>query len=144
MGLFSKLFGRRPPRERFDDPVLGTLQPSDDDNCWEVNYRSGGEELGFLIAGNDKPSEMLLAHAREVIRDIAAFKANVREFLEAEKVNFPAEANQEIDALSIEHVCLLWPDRPKDGMIYFNGPDGFRVWRRDYVDRQPKGLGFDF
>jgi hypothetical protein len=143
MGILSKLFGSRPPREPFDDPVLGALQPTEDGDCWEVKYRSGAEAIGFLIAGGDKPSEMLIAHTRDVIQDISLFKANVREFLEAEKENFPIEAHEDIDALTTEQLCLFWPDRPDDGMIYFEGSDEERIWRCDYIERQPKALGFD-
>lgn len=143
MGLLSKLFGIRPPPDPYKDDILGTLEYTKDDESWEVIYKSGGEELGFLIAGADRPSEPLLMHARDLIKDIPAFKAKVRQFLEAEKVNFPNEAHEEIDTLTIEYVCLMWPDRHDDGMIYFNGPDESRIWRCDYIGRNPRGLGFD-
>ena len=44
---------------------------------------------------------------------------------------------------ALEGVCLFWPDRPDDGMIYFQGPDESRVWRCDYVSRKPRGPNFD-
>jgi hypothetical protein len=40
-------------------------------------------------------------------------------------------------------VCLFWPERPNDGMLYFKGPDETRVWRSDYRNRLAEGLGFD-
>jgi hypothetical protein len=49
----------------------------------------------------------------------------------------------EIRQLVIEDVCLFWPTRPDDGMIYFKGPNAFRVWRCDYIGRTPVALGFD-
>jgi hypothetical protein len=51
--------------------------------------------------------------------------------------------SKEMAELTIEDVCLFWPDRPNDGMIYFHGPDETRVWRCDYVNREPRDLGFD-
>ena len=42
-----------------------------------------------------------------------------------------------------EDVWLFWPDRPDNGMIYFQVPDESRVWRCDYVSRKPRGPGFD-
>jgi hypothetical protein len=38
----------------------------------------------------------------------------------------------------------MWPDRPDDGMIYFDGPGTEeRIWRCDYVGRRAQDLGFD-
>jgi hypothetical protein len=49
----------------------------------------------------------------------------------------------EIRQLRLEFVGLLWPDRPNDGLLYFNGPNEYRVWRCDYISRKPQILGFD-
>ena len=62
---------------------------------------------------------------------------------EARTVKCLTQYADEIRQLAIQDVCLFWPDRPDDGMIYFKGPDEFKVWRCDYVARKPQGLGFD-
>jgi hypothetical protein len=69
----------------------------------------------------------------------------IQEFLqkEADQVKVLRRFAGEIRQLKIEHISLFWPKRHNDGMIYFRGPDKYRVWRCDYVDRKPKGLGFD-
>ena len=69
----------------------------------------------------------------------------ISEFLaeEARRVKHLKQFAHEIEQLRIEDVCLFWPKRPNDGMIYFKEPDRYRVWRCDYVGRKPKGLGFD-
>ena len=49
----------------------------------------------------------------------------------------------EIQALAIRDICLFWPQKTVDGMIFFDGPDEFRCWRCDLVGRVPTGLSFD-
>ena len=87
----------------------------------------------------------LLAHAADILRKRDAFVAAVSQFLkeEAEKIRSPRSYRDEIEGLKIDRVCLFWPERPDDGMISFSGGRDYRLWRCDYVARQPKGLGFD-
>ena len=82
-----------------------------------------------------------------LFREWPGFSRKVADFLEREAREMegarqprPAE---EIRQLTLESICLFWPDRPDDGMLYFDGPDEYRVWRCDYVDREPRALGFD-
>lgn len=124
------------------DSVLGTLRWSDDDQMWEAIASVGDSKIGFFIAGDSVPSSALIAHAHGIVRTLPEFQRMVTAFLADEATRLKAGAD-EIRQLSIEHVCLMWPDRPDDGMIYFRGPDEHRVWRCDYVAHKPTGLGFD-
>lgn len=128
-----------------DDAILGPLRWSKDDEMWEAQTRVGKESIGFFIAGDAAPAAALVAHAREIVARLPDFKREVASFLseEVKKQKHLARLGDEIGHLTIEHVCLMWPDRPDDGMIYFAGPDDNRCWRCDYVKRKPKGLGFD-
>jgi hypothetical protein len=129
--------------ERVTDSVLGSLSWADED-WWVATVNVEGRSLGFKIGGDTRPAPELLAHARDIVRSYGAFREKVRAFLDREAGKQDHLAD-EARALEIEDVCLFWPDRPNDGMIYFRGDgreDG-RVWRCDYVNREPIGLGFD-
>jgi len=95
------------------------------------------------ITGSSSPNSTLLAHARDVHCDAGAFSRSVSQFLRDQKQHFPSAAADEIESLRIDVVGLWWPKRPNDGMIFFAGGKEGRVWRCDYIDRSPKGLGFD-
>lgn len=44
----------------------------------------------------------------------------------------------------LEEVCLFWPERPNDGMLYFKTENETgRLWHSDYRNRTPVGLSFD-
>ena len=128
-----------------NDPVLGELRHSDDADWWEGHTTVGSRTIGFKIGGEGKPDERLLTHAHDIVRALPQFEQLVSAFLadEARHVKYLASFGDEICKLSIDDVCLFWPDRPDDGMIYFKGPNELRLWRCDYVARKPLGLGFD-
>jgi hypothetical protein len=110
--------------------------------CWRATLQANGAGMGFLIAGSDQPDPGLVQHALEILDDVAAFRERVAAFLRDEANRLPEFAD-EIARLQIEDLNLFSPTRPNDGMIHFSGPDEFRVWRCDYVNRTPKDLGFD-
>ena len=127
------------------DAVLGELRLSDDAEWWEGHIAVGGRTVGFKIGGEGMPDTKLIAHAHDNVRSLPVFEQSVATFLadEAHRVKHLTQYADEIRQLVIEDICLFWPDRPDDGMIYFKGPDKFRGWRCDYVSRKPHGLGFD-
>jgi hypothetical protein len=127
------------------DPVLGELRLSDDADWWEGTTTIGGRTIGFKFGGKAKPDAKLVTHAHDIVRSLPEFEQLVSAFLAEEGCTdkYLTRFTDEIRQLTIEDVCLFWPDRSDDGMIYFKGPDKFRVWRCDYVARKPRGLGFD-
>jgi hypothetical protein len=146
--MFKKLketiFGkpRRLKVSKFSHPDLGVLKLNEEIDCWEVTVQVHGDEFEFGIGGDETPDETLIQHAIDILQDYPAFKQTVLKFLGDELKKFKGY-EEEIRSLTLEQVCLCWPDRPEGGMIYFDGPDEFRVWRCDYVNRKPKDLGFD-
>jgi hypothetical protein len=147
LSFIKKLFSnpsRECPRSVID-PVLGELQLSDDAMWWACSALVGSRTVGFKIGGESKPDARLIAHAHDIIRSSQEFERSVSTFLadEASRLKDLTRYAEEIRQLSIEDVCLFWPDRPDDGMIYFKGPDEFRIWRCDYIGRKLCGLGFD-
>jgi hypothetical protein len=95
--------------------------------------------LASVFAGDAKPDATL------IVRSYAHFERAVQEFLahEAANVKHLRPFAEEISQLEIEDVSLPRPATPTSGMIYFKGPDQYRLWRCDYVDCRPKFLGFD-
>jgi hypothetical protein len=128
--------------EKVEDAVLGPLHLSEDEDWWEATVVVGNKVVGFKIGGDSEPSHELIAHARDIVQRFDAFERMVAEFL-AEEAHKQRPSAGEIQQLLIEDICLFWPERPDDGMIYFKGSDEFKLWRCDYVNRQPQGLGFD-
>jgi hypothetical protein len=124
------------PIQSVTDPVLGELRLSEDADWWEGNITIGGESIGFKIAGESVPDAMRIAHAHDIVRSFPEFREMIRKFLddEARNVRHLQRFVDEIRQLQIEDVCLLRPRRPDDGMVYFRGPDPYRLWRCDYVD----------
>jgi hypothetical protein len=139
----SKLLGGRQQKriEKVHDAVLGTLSLAGED-WWEASVAIHGKTIGFKNGGDTEPSSVLIAHAHDIVRAFADFEGMMTAFLAEEGRRMKMTTDQ-IRRLTIEDVMLCWPDRPNDGMIYFTGLDDIGVWRCDYVDRKPRGLGFD-
>ena len=124
------------------DSDLGPLTWSEDGDWWEADVKIGERKFGIKIGGESSPDAALLAHARNIVGSFDEFRQKVLAFLALEAARSDRFAD-EIRGLEIQDVCLFWPERPDDGMIYFSGPDEFRLWRCEYVDRKPTQLGFD-
>lgn len=143
----KRLFQGEPPpiAEKVEDPVLGTLAWSVDDEAWKSSADLAGAGFGFMIAGAPEPDKGLLAHAADILRRKEEFVAEVLACVksEGEKAWYFASYREEIAGLRLEEVYLCWPDRPDDGLISLSGGRDYRLWRCDYVARKPKGLGFD-
>lgn len=139
----AQMFAHKPkaPTQEHHDTVLGTLRETEE-GWWEGSVAIAGRTLGFKIGGHAGPDALLIEHARSIVRSFAEFDKMVSEFLVSEAKRMPGAAD-EIRQLVIEDVMLCWPERPDDGMIYFKGPDEYRVWRCGYVGRKPRSLGFD-
>ncbi len=140
---FEEIFGnkKQPQVAEFDDAVLGKLRLTEE-GWWEANVAIAGKRIGFTIGGDMEPNSVLIAHARDIVQSFAEFETMIAAFLakEGRRMNMTRD---QIKNLEIEGVMLCWSQRPNDGMIYFRGLEDIGVWRCDYVDRKPKGLGFD-
>ncbi len=134
-----------PIAAEINDPILGKLTWSEDDEAWLSDPQH--ENLGFVfhITGTPEPHAVLLSHAADILRDRNQFMDKVMVCVkqEAELVAHLREYREEIAELRVETVCLFWGDRLNDGMIYFSGGRDYRLWRMDYANRQPQGVGFD-
>jgi hypothetical protein len=147
--MLSKLLGRfrgspKEPLREVVDPILGPCVPDQAERWWRASAEVGSRKIAFTLGGDSEPDPALLAHARQIVGDLDAFERRVAEFLKGVAAGFKdADARAEVEGLRIDDVCLFWPDRPNDGMIYFAGPSEERVWRCDYVDGRCQRLGCD-
>ncbi len=148
--MFAKLKrffqgGTPPVADKIVDPALGTLSWSKEDEAWVSSPEQDGIGFTFQITGTPQPDESLVRHAADISRKKEEFVRSVQRFLseEAVSVRHLRAFKEEIAGLKIDQVCLFWPERPDDGMIFFEGGRDHRGWRCDYVGRTPKGLGFD-
>ena len=127
-------------------PLIGDLRWSNEDEEWVCVAAPGGRHVTFHLGGDDPatpPSAALLDQARRIAQEFDALESAVAALLESTAVGAPPEFAPEIRALRIESVSL-YPERPGDGMIYFNGrSDDLRLWRCDYVSGQPRDLVYD-
>jgi hypothetical protein len=129
---------------RVDDELLGPLVLNDGgtEGCWVARVVAHGRPICFEIAGRYEPAPKLVNHARDIFLGFDTFVAEIEGFLEAEAARMePCAA--EIRALAIRDITLFWPDRPDDGMIFFDGGNDCRCWRCELVGRAPIGLTFD-
>lgn len=122
---------------------LGNLAWDEDTDTWVARLGTEGGDLTFRIGGIDAPDSRLLDHALDIVGSLSSFREQVAQFLIAEADAAPKAVRDEIGSLAVDEICLFWPDRPDDGMIYFSGGKDFRLWRSDYVARHPRQLGYD-
>jgi len=143
-GVLKKIFAPQPAKADFIDPSWGIMRFSVDEDMWETPFRLGDSQEAIIrISGESEPDPQLVAHAKDVAHDFALFEAKIRTFLSSEAHRFKGE-EVIVSGLTVESLNLFWPARPNDGMVYFNSrPDDLRIWRCDYVGRQPEKLGYD-
>ncbi len=132
----------RPQRHPIQDSVLGAVVFSEEEDLWEAKIEHNGSRFMIRIAGKEAPDPSLMQHAREVAAVADQFLEQVARFLKGQAAQFRG-AEAEIELLRLESLNLFWPNRPNDGMLYFDGGNKGRVWRCDYINRKPERLGFD-
>jgi hypothetical protein len=142
LSKLRNLFKPADPPAPVQDAVLGTIEFNVEESLWEARVTSGGDALRICIAGKDAPDVQLLEHARAVAVNPQAFRSLISSFLNDEAPKFKG-GEEKVRSLRLESLNLFWPNRPDDGMVFFDGGEQDRVWRCDYLNRQPVGLGFD-
>jgi hypothetical protein len=141
-GILQYLFGSAPVRAPFNDPVLGRMEPVE--TGWTVKVVKDAETFEFTIGGVSEPDAELLAHAHDILHDYPSFKKAVRDCVEYESGDYPDEVKAELANLEIDNIALPCPATPNDGMVFFRGSENdVGLWRCDYIDRKPSGLGCD-
>jgi hypothetical protein len=130
----------------YHDPVLGQLALAPENpEWWEANLTLGGRPVRIGVGGGREPDPTLLARAQEIVRDFESLERRLAAFLarEAREHSYLRAWSEEIAALCIEGVHLFWPERPTEGVIFFEGPSADRGWRSGFTGDKFWGLAFD-
>jgi hypothetical protein len=148
MGWLSRLkeWATRDAVGRVEDERLGALILNDGgaEGCWVARVTAQGRPVTIQIGGRYEPDPALIERARDIAVSIDRLVAEVAAFLACEAARSEWEPfAAEIRALAIRDICLFWPNRPDEGMIFFDAPDEGLCWRCDLVGGVPSGLSFD-
>ena len=143
MGFFKKLFEKgEDPVPTFEDPTLGHMEWSEDDEAWVGAYN--GFRFGLAYERESKtPTPRVLAYAKDVLGE-ADWLAST---LESEKKvwisKVPPSVKEEVARLKFGLVYFSF--RKGSGYIIADveGGGDDRCWRIEYHDRKCDGMGFD-
>ncbi len=142
MSFLSKLFDKgESPDPIFDDPVLGAMSWSKDEEAWAGAY----DGFRFAVAYERKstPAAELLSYTREVLGD----GTWLIEALESEKqralASAPSSAKAEIEALRFGLIHFYRHKGQLRIIADVEGGGDSRSWRIEFHDRVCEGLGFD-
>lgn len=138
----NELFRKRQPLPPYEDSLLGVVIFNEEEHLWEASVQTEHRKFKIYIAGKKAPEPTLLPHAREVASQSQEFEDKIVRFLADQASSFPG-GEDEVRSLQLESLNLFWPNRPEDGMVYFDGGGEGRVWRCDYIKKNPVALGFD-
>ena len=143
MSLLQRFFASPPPPPDFIDSVLGVLRWSDDAGAWVCRAVRFSGEVSFHVGGDREPDPLLIAHARDLAGAPEQLERLIAAALEEAALAFHPKLASEIRALQLEWICLCWPERPNDGLLYMTDGHEGRVWHFAYIERRPECLGFD-
>lgn len=133
----------RPEVVEIQHARLGVLRFSPEDECWVAGVEAEGRTIRFLVDGEGAPDPQALAHAECILESFGTFRQRLGEFMQEQAARSPKLAAQEILQLELESIVLFSQRGSGGGMVYFTGPDEFRVWRCDYRGGEFRDLGFD-
>jgi hypothetical protein len=133
----------RNPVCRINDPILGELVINES-SWWECMVLSKDGTIVLNVGGRYEPDEKLIETARETFMNIDMFIDKVTAYLkiESEQKLWGMHA-QEINTLKIRDINYWWPRKPNAGMVFFNGPDEYKLWHCDIDGPRLYGLAFD-
>ncbi|HEV7404430.1 MAG TPA: hypothetical protein VGO11_15930 [Chthoniobacteraceae bacterium] len=138
---------QRPIIRSIDDPAIGRLLYSDDDEAWLSDPALSPCGFGFCIVGDweaenieIRPAAALLEHAAQLAAAPQALVESVRQLVQAQlRTEKSLEPHRgEVEKLRLYRVDLPWPERPNDGEIELRTSfDSKRMWHCAYLGRQP-------
>jgi hypothetical protein len=148
MGFLSNLFDvfkkGEDPDNTYTDEVLGVTTWSDEDESWHGEYR--GLKFSLDYDRLKKPTEAVIAYAREVLSDPEWLLASIAAGKEKDKARFAMYGGfyaVEIDGLTIGEINFYIHKGNRRMFIELEGGRDYRAWRIEYADRNHEGIGFD-
>ncbi|QIF04592.1 hypothetical protein [Roseimicrobium sp. ORNL1] len=148
MGFFSNLFDAfkkgEDPDNIYTDEVLGITNWSEESESWHGEYR--GLKFSLDYDRLRKPTDAVVAYAREVLTDPEYLVASIAAGKERDKARFAMYGGfyaAEIDGLTIGEISFYIHKQTRRMLIGLEGGRDYRAWRIEYVDRICEGIGFD-
>jgi hypothetical protein len=140
--LYARIAGHSPePLALFNDPVLGPLLWSEDDESWVGEH--GGYRIAIGYSGLAVPDPELLAYARDCLGpEGATFTRNLAEAREARANEFAPWA-AEFTRLRVEVLRFWLSDRGMGCFVDLVGGEPERSWRVEFEGLKCLGFGFD-
>ncbi len=142
MRFFEKLFRKdEAPVPVFDDPQLGRLTWSKDDEAWIGTHQ--GLQIGLDYERTAAPAPALVAFAREALADPGWLPQSLEEEKKKWVSRIPPSAKDELAALRLGLICFSMPKGKRFIFGKVEGGGDERNWRIMYRDGKCEGLGFD-
>jgi hypothetical protein len=140
---WSWLFGPRGPKpiDRIDDPKLGPLRWSEDDDSWVGEY--GGYRIAVGYSGSAVPTPDLLAYSRNFLgQKGTTFTQNMAEARAAHAHEFRRWAS-EFAGLQVGTLGFGMSNRGMGCFVDLAGGEPERSWRVEFDGMKCLGFGFD-
>src|SRR5262245_17475233 len=80
---FVQLFTDKPGHRatEIEDPLLGKLTLSEDEDWWEGSVKIGEKTVCFKVGGDSEPARELIAHAQDIVQNFDRFESKIADFL---------------------------------------------------------------
>jgi hypothetical protein len=145
MGLWSYLVGPRGPKpvDQFDDPTLGQLAWSEDEEGWIGEH--GGYRFVIGYSGTALPDPELLNYVRDFLGEGGAtFTRVLAEAKLAHAAKFQRWWAKEFAGLTVGTVAVWMSKSGQIGcMVDLVGGEPYRSWRVAFDGFECIGFGFD-
>jgi hypothetical protein len=143
MRFLSKLFEKgEDPSPVVDDPQLGRMEWSPDDEAWVGT--SGVFRFALAYERKATPTLPLLCYAKEVLSDPGWLGGTLEEEKRRWASKIPPSTRSELAALKFGLIYFsIHKDRGPYIFAIVDGGGEDRSWRIEYHGRQCDGLGFD-
>jgi hypothetical protein len=143
MSFFGKLFEKgEDPLPVFNDPELGRMEWSQDDEAWTGSYR--GLQFALSYSREASPSSAVLSYAKEVLNDPDWLNRTLQE--EKDRWSSKVPPNVKPELAELRFGVLYFSIHKRRGPIIFaivDGGKGYRCWRIEYHGRECDGMGLD-
>ena len=145
MGFLSNLLDAfkkgEEPDSIYTDEVLGAMHWSDEDESWHGECR--GVKFSLDYERLKRPTDAVVAYAREVLEAPEFLAASIAAEKEKEKTRYGDFYTAEIDELTMGEIHFYLHKGNRRMFVGLDGGRDYRVWRIEYQDRTCEVIGFD-
>ena len=143
MGFLDKLFRKRqePPPPPFNDPILGLIHWSEDDESWMGKYN--GFEFALGYEGEPAPTPAVLDYAKDVLRKPDWLASTLAAEKKRWESRVPKTLRAELEGLRFGVIYFSMFPTPHYIFATLVGGQDPRCWRIEYHGHACDGMGFD-